>query len=62
MFGTTPSCFLTALSISREAAGAVSIAAGVGMRDIAVSFRGFVINGPPDFVPNEVWGVGKGAE
>jgi hypothetical protein len=33
-----------------------------GMRDIAVSFRGFVINGPPDFIPNEVSGVVKGAE
>jgi hypothetical protein len=33
-----------------------------GMRDIAVCFRGFVINGPPDFIPNEVSGVVKGAE
>ncbi len=56
MFGTTTSCFLTASSSGREAAGAVSIVAGVGMRDSTVSFLGSMINGPPDFVPNEVSG------
>src|SRR5262245_22581976 len=41
MFGTTPSCFLTASSSGREAAGAASIVAGVGTRDIGVLLPGF---------------------
>jgi hypothetical protein len=36
-FGTTPSCFFTASSSGWEAAGAASMAAGVGMRDMAIS-------------------------
>jgi hypothetical protein len=38
-FGTTPNCFLTASSSGREAAGAASIVAGVGMREMKLSFQ-----------------------
>ena len=40
MFGPTPNYFLTPSSNGRDAVGAASIVAGVGMRDMAVSFRG----------------------
>ena len=41
-FGATPSCFFTASSMGREAAGALSIVAGNGMRDMMFSFWGSV--------------------
>ena len=40
MFGTTPSCLFTPSSRGREAVGAASIVAGVGMRDMGVPFWG----------------------
>jgi hypothetical protein len=39
MFGTVPSCFLTPSSKDREALGAASIVAGVGMRDMGYPFE-----------------------
>ena len=45
MFGTMPSCFLTASSKGCEAAGAASMVAGVGMRDMVLSFRGSAWDG-----------------
>ena len=40
MFGTEPICFWTVSRIGREASGASSMVAGVGMRDIVFSFFG----------------------